>query len=242
MKKLLIMPALVLILAMAAPLSADIYIEQINRSSRNTDNSENGVMRMWISEQAVRMEEPDGKTVHITDFANERLITLDNERKAYFVIPLDKVRNDFARASSRLKSRIEMNWRVEWTDKEEMISGFKCKLVRFHGRGTIAKEEGVSPLSITIEFWLSNDTGVPADFSDKLFQFLGMRDNPFVDSTVLKELNRIGGYPVKSVTSIEMDSISDTIEQTALNIESVNVEPGFYSVPEGYSLMQNPVQ
>jgi hypothetical protein len=242
MKKMLPLCAALLVCA-AATASADIYLEQVSKSSRvhAADKSGEGLTRMWFSDQAIRIEEPGGTMINITDFRSDQLITIDHQNREYFTIPLSQVRDDLARASAGLKRRMQMNWRVEPTDESEIIAGYACKIIRFHGRGEIIQKSGSSPMKITMTYWVAEKAPVPAGLTRRLMDIMGLQDNPFVDSAVIGELTRMGGYPLKFRTTVEMDSITDEVEQTVTKIEVQQVPPDFYRAPANFKEIDQPM-
>lgn len=243
MKKIITFAVLFALVAVCLPLKADIYIEQENKGSKTsaTEADKDSRIKMWISEDSIRVEEPGGKMVNIVDLANRQLITLDTENKEYFVIPLSEVHESFAKASANLKRRMKMKWRVENLSDTETVSGYNCMRVRFHGLGEITANSQVSEMKVTLDYWLSSGTPVPDDLSVKLLEVMGMNNNPLIDQAIYKELASLKGYPVKFVTTMERGSSTDVVEQTVTRIEEVTVEDGFYSVPMGYAEVSSPV-
>lgn len=243
MKKLITFAVLIALVAISLPLKADIYIEQENKGSKNsaTEADKDSTIKMWISEKAIRVEEPGGKMINIVDLENRQLITLDLENKEYFVIPLSDVHESFAKASANLKRRMQMKWRVENLDGRETISGYECYRVRFHGIGEITQNNQKDEMKVTLDYWLCSDTPVPEDLSKKLLEVMGMNNNPLIDQAIYKELASLKGYPVKFVTTMERGVTTDTVEQTVTKIEDVTVADGFYSIPQGFSEVNSPV-
>ena len=240
-----IMPAaLALAVLAAAPAAADIYIEQSNRHSGDSsrEGEENGITMMWISEQAIRIEEPGRQMVHITDLVNSRLITIDREERQYYVIPLSQVRSDFQRAAAMMRQRMEVSWRVERSAEEAAISGYSCRLLRFHGRGSMTRGDSFVALQITIDYWMSPEAELDLDVFMRLMSAVGFEQNPFLDQSVLSELRAMEGYPIRTATSISIGSISDEIEQTVELIRVVEVEPGFYEVPADFEQVTTPLR
>lgn len=241
MKKTMIWSAAMLLLV-AAVSTADVYLEQVSRTSRASTSEGGGdsTTRIWFSDNAIRIEEPGGTMANITDFRADQLITLDLQNREYFSIPLSQVRDDLARASAGLKRRMQMNWRVETTDETETIAGYPCRVIRFHGRGEIVQERSSSPMKITMTYWVAENAPVPAELTRRLMDIMGLQDNPFVDSAVLGELRRLGGYPLKFRTTVEMDSITDEVEQTVTKLEVREIGPEFYKVPAEFKEIQPP--
>ena len=236
--------ALVLAVLATAPVAADVYIEQSNRYSGDSsrEGDENGVTRMWIAEQAIRIEEPGQQMVHITDLVNSRLITIDMDEREYYTIPLNQVRSDFQRAATMMRERMEVSWRVERSAEERTISGYSCRLLRFHGRGTMTRGDSFVPLQITIDYWMSSEAGLDLDIFMRLMSAVGLEQNPFIDQSVLRELRTVEGYPIRTTTSINMGSISDEVEQTVELIRVVDVEPDFYEVPADFEEIRTPLR
>lgn len=224
--------------------SADTYIEQYNKYSGNAnpDQPASGLTRMWIGNGHIRVEEPDGKMVHITDLENERLITLDIDKRQYFIFPLSQVRSDLQRVSSRMRQRMKLSWEVERPGGTKNISGFDCRVLRLEGRGRLEGGTGYSSLAISIEFWISVEPNLSMDTFFRLMDGIGLGQNPFLDQEVLSELRRMEGYPIQTVTSIRMDSISDRIEQTIREIRDVKHDPDLYAIPTGYVEAESPIR
>ena len=243
-KTMLIALAIALTVAMALPARADIYIEQLNQHTGSSSRSESGsgITKMWISEQAIRVEEPGGKTIHITDLEGRRLITLDMTKREYFIIPLEQIRNDLERASARLKERMQITWEVEHPGTTMEVSGYLCRPIVFRGSGEMDRGMGVSPLAITIEFWVSGDAPVSFGAFLKMMDVIGAGQNPFMDATILQEIRNLGGFPIRTVTSIDMESINDRIEQTIQQIREQDFDPNLYAIPAGFREADKPPQ
>ena len=230
---------LVMLLAIVAgPAAADIYIEQktehVGSSSSSSETS--SISKMWISDGAIRIEEADGKSIHITDLRNNRLITLDTEKKEYVVIPLDQVRSDLEKASARMKDQMRLAWDIKSIEGIREISGYTCVGIRFRGQGGFSNR--TERISLTIDYWITNETEASVDVFLRVMDTIGLKQNPFIDERVLDELRSLGGYPIETITSIKMGTIDDRIEQTVLKMETVNVGAGFYAVPSGYTEAQ----
>jgi hypothetical protein len=224
----------------AAPALADIYIEQYTKHSGSSGSSSEpeGLTKMWISEWGIRIVESDGKIIHITDLAGNRLVTIDTEKKEYFEIQLDQVRADLERASARMKQQLRISWDVVDLNQTQVISGFNCRALRFVGSGGYGGSH--DQMEITIDFWLSSDTDASMDVFLRLMDAIGMGQNPFVDSRIISELRRAGGFPIKTVTNIKMGTINDRIEQTVQKIEHVAASPSLFQIPAGYDEAKAP--
>ena len=242
MKKFIKLAILLVIIAVALPLKADIYVEQENKGTKTTasEAGDESTIKMWISEKAIRVEEPGGKMVNIVDLENSQLITLDTENKEYFMIPLSDIHSSFAKASTNLKRRMKMSWRVETLEGIEKILDYDCVKVRFTGLGEITTNSKKSEMKVTLDYWLSSDTPMPDEFSQKLLEVMGMNNNPLVDPAIYKELAALKGYPLKFVTTMERGVTKDVVEQTVTKIEEVTVADGFYSIPAGFEQVSSP--
>lgn len=224
---------------LALPTVADVYIEQNTKhtGNRGSDRDANVDTRMWISANAIRAENVDGDVIHITDLANNRLITLDKEEKEYFIIPLDRVRSDLERASSRMRRQLSISWEQTRLGQSQEISGYLCRGIRFVGKGGFGD---AGKVEITLEFWVSDEANASIDIFIRQMTALGLEANPFVSDMVLDELKRIGGYPIKTITSIKMGAIDDVIEQTVSKIDIVNVASDFYEIPDDFTKAEAP--
>jgi hypothetical protein len=243
MKKIASLILFLILVAVVVPLKADIYIEQENKGSK-TSASEAGqdtLIKMWISDKAIRVEEPGGKMANIVDLENRQLITLDLTNKEYFVIPLDDVHSSFVKASTNLKRRMNMKWRVETLEGVEKVAGYDCVKVRFTGLGEITANNKKSQMKVVLDYWLASGTPVPDDLAAKLLEVMGMNNNPLIDQAIYKELAALKGYPLKFVTTMERGHSTDVIEQKVTKIEDVTVADGFYSIPMGFQEVSSPV-
>jgi hypothetical protein len=245
MNKIGIIIAAAMLAALFAPAAdADIYIEQLNSHSGTSGHSDSasGLTKMWLSNRAIRVEEPGGQTVHITDLDGSRLITLDMSKREYFIIPLQQVRSDLERASARLKQRMQISWRIEHAAGSQEISGFLCSPVIFLGSGRMDRGRDVAPLNLTIEFWISEQVDADFDVFLKLMDVIGGGQNPFMNAQIISELKKMKGFPIRTVTSINMDSIEDKIEQTVQVIRRLEYDPNLYAIPAGFVEAQRPPQ
>jgi len=245
MRDLKIVFAVVLLGALlAAPAGADVYLEQENSHSGSSTSNQpsSGMTKMWISENSIRIEVSSSGTVHITDLAGARLITLDRTKREFFIIPLEQVRADLKRASERLKQRMHISWRIERIGEQETISGFDCMPIVFRGSGSLEQGGNFAPLDISVQFWVSRNTPISYDVFLKLMDVIGISQNPFMDTQVLNELRDLGGYPIKTVTSIKFEGVNDRIEQTVKVIREVEHDPSLYAIPEGYTEADKPIQ
>ena len=237
--------ALTLLIALlAAPVGADVYIEQYNSHSGNsqTSGTASGLTKMWIADNAIRIEEADGDVVHITDLTTSRLITLDTAKREYFIIPLEQVREDLGRASARLKEQMQIDWRIDRIGEETIVSGFVCMPIVFRGQGKLLHGSGYKPLDITIEFWVSKETPVSYGIFQRMMDAIGISQNPFMDTEILSQLRDMGGYPVQTITSIKLDTINDRIEQTVKEIQQIGHDPSLFAIPAGYTEADEPPQ
>jgi hypothetical protein len=245
MKRMRIALAAVVLAALSAPQAhADVYIEQLNSHVGGGSQSQSapGLIKMWLSNRAIRVEEPGGHMVHITDLEGLKLITLDMSKREYFIIPLEQVRSDLERASARLKQRMQISWQIEHPAGSQEISGFLCNPVIFHGSGHMERGPEVAPLNLTIEFWLSDGTGIDFNVFLRLMDAIGGGQNPFMDAMVINELKRMKGFPIRTVTSIKMDSIDDRIEQTVQVVHQLEYDPSLYAIPAGFQEADKPPQ
>jgi hypothetical protein len=129
-----------------------------------------------------------------------------------------------------------MSWRLEETGKTEMIAGYKATKRVFHGRGEARNtSQGGKDISITLEIWFGEEVPIPADINNQILNALGIEQNPFVDATVINEIKRMGGYPLRTITSINMGSVKDEIRQEVLLLTEVESDPSRYQVPAGYT-------
>lgn len=235
---------MLLVVLLAAPAGADVYIEQYNSHTGSSQSSgaASGLTKMWIADNAIRIEEADGGVVHITDLTTSRLITLDTAKREYFVIPLEQVRQDLGRASARLKEQMQISWRIDRIGEESIVSGFVCMPIVFRGQGRLLQGSGYKPLDITIEFWVSKETPVSYGVFQRMMDAIGIAQNPFMDSEILSQLRDLGGYPVQTITSIKLDTIDDRIEQTVRDIQEIAHDPSLFAIPAGYSEADAPAQ
>ena len=239
-KKLVLLLAALVIAAV--PASADIYIEKASKSLGNTggDGTKEWVTKMWISDSRIRIEEPEGNMINITDFSQRSLTTLDTENKQFFVISLDQVQRDFIRSTARLKDSIDMNWRVEAVQDGGEIAGYPTKLVRFHGLGTMSAGSGQNELRITMSIWVSDEVPGLTSVADRILEVMGLDKNPFIGAAVLEELKRLGGFHLKAIVESEMDGKVQGVEQTVLLLEEIAAEPGRFEIPSGFEEISAP--
>ncbi len=242
--KVFIATVFALAFALALPAHADIYIEQLNKHSGASSSSQagSGITKMWIAQQAIRVEEPGGKTIHITDLEGSRLITLDMTKREYFIIPLQQVRSDLERASARMRQRMQISWQIEHPGTTMEVSGHLCKPIVFRGSGSMDRGTNISPLEITIEFWIGEDVPVTFDAFLRLMDVIGAGQNPFMDDTILREIRGLEGFPMRTVTSIRMESINDQIEQIVQEIHELDYDPNLYAIPAGFREADKPPQ
>lgn len=227
---------------MAASAGADIYVEKASKAIGNTggDGTQEWVTRMWISENRIRVEEPEGNMVNITDFNARTLTTLDVENNEYFVISLDQVQQDFIRSTAQLKDRIDMNWRVEAVQDGGVIAGYPTQLIRFHGLGTMSAGNGTNELRITMSIWVSDQVPGMTAVSDRILEVMGLDKNPFIGTAVLDEIKRLGGFHLKAVIESEMDGKVQGVEQSVLLLEEIEDDPTRFEIPSGFAEVSAP--
>lgn len=224
--------ALLLITLFATAAHADIYLEQKTTSKKNS--GEETLTSMYISNSAIRVEEPGGKIVNITDFQGKQLITLDTDNKEFFAIPLSQIKEDLRRGAGHFRNAVDMNWRMEVSPETREIAGYQTRKYVFHGRGEARNRQGSGGVSITLELWIGEGVPVPESINQRILDALGIDQNPFVDTAVVDEIRKLGGYPLRSVTTIEMDTVNDVIEQEVILLTQVEADPSRYHIPSEY--------
>jgi hypothetical protein len=224
---------IIALLLLITPITfADVYLEQV---TKNKKNNEETTTKLYISENAVRIEEPDGKIINITDFQSQRLITLDTENKEFFTIPLSQIKEDLARGAAHFRNSVSMNWRVEDSSERETIAGHNTRKIVFHGRGEAKNSQSAGDaISITLELWIANTVPLPEGINSRILDALGFEQNPFVDAVVVGEIKRMGGYPLRSITSIKMATVEDEITQEVLLVSEIAPDPQRFAIPADY--------
>jgi hypothetical protein len=225
------------IMLFAVSAAADVYLEQVTKSEKN--GGEKSLSKMYIGDGAIRIEEPGGKMVNITDFVGDRLITLDVDNKEYFTIPLEQIKQDIGQASAYFRKAVQMSWRVEDAGASDTIAGYQTRKIVFHGRGTATQQGGEnSEISITLAFWISEEVPVPAGINNRILDALGIEQNPFVTPAIVSELRKLSGYPLRTLTSIDMASVKDEITQEVTLISKIEDDPRRYEIPENFQQVE----
>jgi hypothetical protein len=232
----------VLILIASGIASAeDFYVEMSGKSiGRGSDQS--WVTKMWVSENYIRTEEPEGNTISIMDFENRQLITLDSKAKQYFIIPMSQISQDFRRASQGMQSRMKMNWRIEEGTKEQDFVGFPCRMVRFHGVGTLNDGRSEKELRVTMTFWINDQLARENSSPGKLLEIMGLDANPFVTTDVMNELRKSGGFFLYSETESVMGDDRQGVVQEVTKVVRGEAPSSAFSIPVDYQRVQPPEQ
>jgi hypothetical protein len=242
MKRGLFLLATMLVVATATATAADIYIVKSNKTIGDSRSQEQEWMtRMWIAKDYIRIEEPEGKTVNITDFAKGELITLDTENNEYFTIPLKQIHDDFVRGAAGMKQRMDLKWRVEGPTDGGVIAGYKCKKIIFHGAGTVEINSRRVEQRITMTIWFSDQLVGVEETSQRLLEVMGLDKHPFLGESVLAELKRIGGFHLKAIVESEVDGKIQGVEQTVDEFSVVESDPTLFEIPAGYKQVSQPV-
>jgi hypothetical protein len=186
---------------------------------------------IWVSGNKMRMDSYDEKG-NLTDST----IWRGDRTKMYFIDYANKTYGemDLSTDVSGVASMMEMTVKVTPTSESKKIKNWNCKKYVMKIETSIA---GITSTTI-YEIWASEDVHIDYGRYMELSQSAISGLLSFTED-IAKELEKVKGYPVLSITTITTmgQSIKSTTELLEYDSHR-SVSKGFYNVPKGYTKVE----
>ncbi len=214
----------------AVPVQEGVYIEQELVYQNNPQQpAMYGRQRIWMTPGFVRNEMvfDQDESVAIFDFMAKDLILISSKEKQYIRMTFQ----DYQRIVSMRLTNAKLNERdsrpeLQKTKKHKKIGKWNCTKYVFRQRGKI---------SIRVEMWIGENTGIRFDDFIKIMDQLGMQKMLGRLSDYVSELP---GYPVELTAE---QTIAEQMQKSTIKVVSIEkgpVDPALFKVPEGYKRIQ----
>ncbi|HDZ25376.1 hypothetical protein LCGC14_0922070 [marine sediment metagenome] len=184
--------------------------------------------KTWIAKNKMREDIAESSIIVRLDL--NKIYTIDHSKKTYSEIHLpveiDKVFPPEAKQMMdvmRIKSSS-----IKETAEIQTIRGWLCQ--KFLVEVEISMMEMNLPLKI--EIWTSRSLGIDLNAYKKLSGAI-LSLNPFIKD-LSKEFEKIEGYPVLTISSVNMMGTETKEREEVVSVEKKNVPAKIFNLPKGY--------
>jgi hypothetical protein len=196
-------------------------------------------IRSWHDGKKFKRESPMRGEFVVIDLSKGKVWGINDDKRTYWEMPGNKYRQ------LALMSLMVMG--VQPTQSGDLLVP-KGLFKKTGQKGEIAGRkayevtvQGNLPQGMSTTFWLSEDIPIPmSKMVDELKAALGDPKEPgFKD--LFKQWLALDGYPVQSVTTINMPTGRMITSETLLVYRDEKIDPTVFEVPKGYALVKDPL-
>ena len=227
MKKVLF--AVILVMAIALMLPADVYIKTNVHTDAFTMMGQNQpakdeVMEQWIGNN--QLANKTGDKIMIMDMNMNKMYIVNPKDKTYVetALPLDMSKLVPKEAASMM-SMMKVTVKVTPNGQRQRVNEWNCT--------GYDVDMNMMMMQMKMKVWAT--TEVPFDW--KLFSkmYANVSKMQFMDDTATAEMMKINGYQVASEMSMDMMGSKLKVNSQVVEISQKPAPAGTYSVPVGFS-------
>ena len=183
----------------------------------------------WMANDKMRQDEGTNKTT-IIRFDQQKIYIIDHSQKTYSEIDLpidfEKILPDQAK---QMMEMMQVTPKVTKTEETQKIKDWNC--VKYLVDIDISMMGMTMPMKM--EMWASKDVGIDLKLYEKFSTQLLSLQPMFKDFA--EEFKKLEGYPVLTLTSMEMMGTETKSREEVLSVEKKDAPAGTYDLPEGYT-------
>jgi hypothetical protein len=227
MKKVLF--ALILVLAVALMLPADVYI----KTNVHTDAfammgqnqpAKDEVMEQWVGNN--QLVNQTGDKIMIMDMGKNMMYVVNLKDKTYVQtsLPLDMSKL-VPKEAAGMMSMMKVTVKVTPNGQKQKVNKWNC----------IGYDVDMNMMMMQMKMKVWATTEVPFDW--KLFakMYANVSKMQFMDDAAIAELMKINGYQVASEMSMDMMGSKMKVTSQVVEITQKPAPAGIYSVPAGFT-------
>jgi len=236
--------ALVFVLAIAIVqlAHADIFLKQKRHTDSitimgQTQPAKDVVSKIWITPEGIRRDAPEESTIMWLD--EQKLIHMNHSDKTYQVHPMDmnemmqeagqgQSPEEKAAMQGMMKNMMKMEVSVEATDETQTIRDWKC-------RKYLLSMDTMMGRTVS-EVWATEDLKVDKKLYDRLNTAM-MANMPGIQKAIKdirKEIEKIKGVQVKTVSKQEIMGKTRTTTTELLTYKEADAPANLLDIPDGY--------
>ena len=221
--------AVVLILAIALLLPADVYI----KTNVHTDAfammgqnqpAKDEVMEQWVGNN--QLANMTGDNIMIMDMNKNLMFIVNLKDKTYVqtTLPLDMTKLVPKEAASMM-AMMKVTVKVTPNGQTKKIGKWNCS--------GYDMDMNMAMMQMKMTVWATTD--VPFDW--KLFSkmYANVSKMQFMDDAAIAEINKISGYQVASEMNMDMMGSKLKVTSQVVEITQKSAPAGIYAVPVGYT-------
>ena len=228
MKKM-VFAALTLLLLLAIPAAADIYIKQISHTDAfammgQEQPARDDTIHMWMGKDKMAVETPQMKVV--IDLAENVMFWISHRDKSYvkMALPLD-MEQYFPAQMTQLMKNVKVT--VTATDEKQKIGEWDCQAYEM--------VMNIMMMDMKQKIWASTD--VPFDWQEYSLKMLPKLSQATMGlpEEAVQEMSKIQGFQIKTETLMDVPGNEMKSWQEVQEITKKDAPEGTYAPPDGYS-------
>jgi hypothetical protein len=245
---------LVMIFGLFHPLQADVYMKQKKHTDAitimgQTQPAKDEVEQIWMTGKGIRND--GAKTSMIMLIDEKKIIMIDHDKKTYTEMPMnigqmmsaaakqegmdeeeteEAAQANEAMMQGMMQGMMKMEAKVQPTAETKKINNWLCK------KYILDMKTFMGPM--TTEIWASEDLKVDKELYAKYTTAL-MSLMPGMQSgteSVMKEMEKIRGVQVSSITKYEMAGQPITSSTELIEYKEGTAPTSLFKIPAGYKL------
>jgi hypothetical protein len=184
--------------------------------------------KTWIAKNKMREDIAESSIIVRLDL--NKIYTIDHSKKTYSEIHLPvEIKRVFPPEAKQMMDvmRIKSS-SIKETAEIQTIRGWLCQ--KFLVEVEISMMEMNLPMKI--EIWTSRSLGIDLNAYKKLSGAV-LSLNPFIKD-LSKEFEKIEGYPVLTISSVNMMGTETKEREEVVSVEKKNVPAKIFNLPKGY--------
>lgn len=227
MKKILF--AVILVLAVALMLPADVYIKTNVHTDAFAMMGQNQPAKDDVTEQWVgnnQLVNKTGDKIMIMDM-NKKLMFIVNPKDKTYVetaLPLDMSKLMPKEAASMI-SMMKVTVKVTPNGQTQKISKWNCSGYDI--------DMNMMMMTMKMKVWATTD--VPFDWNQFSKMYANVSKMSFIDDASITELMKVKGYQVSSEMNMDMMGSKMKVTSQVVEITQKPAPAGIYTVPAGYT-------
>lgn len=197
------------------------------------------LIRSWYDGKRFKRESPLRDEVVIIDLERREVVGINDTKRTYWKLSAERYRQMTLMSLLVLGVSPTPDGGVVVPDPLFVPTGQTAEIA---GRkASEYKVNGALPPGVSTSAWLSREVPIPISrVVDELRLALGDPKHPSYEK-LFEQWSRLSGYPVQTVTTVQMPSGTVITSETLLLYREEDIPPEVFEVPKGYALTVDPI-
>jgi hypothetical protein len=243
---------LIVVFLLTGLIQADIFMKQKTHTDGfqvmgQTRPAKDETNTIWITSDKLRSDNPEQSIIMRLD--QNKMYILDNAKKTYTEMPMemgkamsdqvDKAMNEEgmdeqqkSNIMSMMQGMSQIKLTITPTDETKKIGNWNCRKYEQKLQTAIGPSEG--------EIWATEDLKVDPELYSQYMTALMGKGGMFANAMeeMAKEMKKIKGVPVLTITNSNMMGASVKSTQELLEFREGTAPSGYFDIPSGYKKVE----